>query len=163
MRYVSLVTVLAFAAFLVSGCTEALPTEFEATANAGNGASVSGSGNSFYQSFTFHAREGRNGVSGSANLQSVSSGHFRLDISCFTISGNQATLAGRVTRSGDFDIDGFAAYFTVVDDGEGSSATDQISQVFYDGTGMEDPQVYCDDPPAAPLYDVTQGNVQVRP
>ena len=81
-----------------------------------------------------------------------------VEISCLSVSGNQAWIGGRVTHSDRFRV-GLPLLWSVVDNGEGKNAAapDRIS-----GFGVGDPSTCVEQNPGfEPIFDWS-GNIQVK-
>lgn len=88
------------------------------------------------------------------------------DITCLTIEGNQAWLAGYVTKAGNPNHVGRAHGFRVVDNGQGQNATPDQITVTWPGTSdptFVQPDEYCENKPSQTLHTVESGNVQIHP
>lgn len=113
--------------------------------------------------FSFHANTMPDAsVKGSGVLTiTANNAQIKFDIDCMTISGNTATMSGKVTSvSGatGFQV-GWNCWFKVVDNGEGSNANpDQITLLF-GGPGA----LPCTTPFSVALNTVEGGNIQVKP
>ncbi len=88
------------------------------------------------------------------------------DVTCLTIEGNQAWLAGYVTKAGNVNHVGRAHGFRVVDNGQDRNASPDQITVTWPGTSdvdYEEPDEYCDAKPNQMLHLVEAGNVQIHP
>ena len=82
-------------------------------------------------------------------------------IDCLTVVGNEAWFAGHVTQSNDPDRVGNVRGFYMVDNGEGKNdPPDQIAHSTLLRTISA--QDWCNIAPVRTLFDIEQGNVQVR-
>lgn len=112
--------------------------------------------------FSFHANTASDGtVTGSGVLSYTAGGtQTRFDIDCMTVVGNVATMSG-VVMEGDAIPIGFPVWFRVIDNGEGSNATeDRMTLMTYYTNGAPIP---CTTPFANTLYNIEGGNIQVKP
>ena len=170
--------VLGLAAIFACNTSE-LPTTAQdgAIALAGGAGSVNGSGHfdrvdtETFRNVTVHV-DTKGGVTGAITFVN----HFltpelgitvtQADIYCVQFVGtNKAILGGSITRD---DIDptrvGLDTLVTVEDNGQGSQATgpDRISLGAILDTG--EAQQFCDGPPVnQQLFDIEEGNLQIRP
>lgn len=133
---------------------------------AGPGRQVaSGSGqlhwNDEWRNFTFHAQVGQDGlVRGKGHIVNRANDnrvHFSID--CLTITDNVATMTGVVTDTTDPTFADSPVWFRVVDNGEGSGSTDEMTLVgiFTGGIG-----VGCGSEVLLDLLPIEGGNIQVR-
>ena len=132
----------------------------------GSGNFTTGGGN--FRTFTFTARRHADGtVTGQwqrvNHVGNASESKSHGQVTCFTIIDNQAWIGGFAT-SGLFSTPPNNEVATrVVDNGEGSGSTDQISLQFV-GAGPGFAAGYCGTTPTSPaLNNVAAGNIQVRP
>lgn len=84
------------------------------------------------------------------------------EITCLTVEGNQAWLAGYVTKAGNPANVGRPHGFRVVDNGQGANAPpDLVTRTWSGNYPTED---YCrDKPDFQPLNVVEAGNIQIHP
>jgi hypothetical protein len=137
-------------------------------AGAGIVASATGSGNTTVggelRTFSFVARMDANGVAtGMAQVNNRMVGEmFQLSVDCLKVVGDTAIVGGVFTRHTDTHAVGLTGIFAVRDSGEGSTAPDRITQVFFFEPGV----LRCSDlepADASPfLVDIEAGNIQVR-
>ena len=80
-----------------------------------------------------------------------------LDVDCLVVVGNQAWIGGVVKNSSNPALVGTRFVFTVVDNGEGQGAVDELGEPA--GSVL---QSDCLTQPALPLLPLTNGNFQVR-
>lgn len=161
--------------FILAGCSKEnqeftdhnnkVPTDLKA---GKSGPSANGHGTftfeGYKRQFTFHANTMPNGdVAGKGVLNFTASGSkITFDIDCLSIDGNAATMSGIITSSTNPAYVGWACWFKVVDNGEGSgSDPDQISYLTL-AEELDDCTVELD-PPYSDLYDIDGGNIQVKP
>ncbi len=130
-------------------------------------ASATGSGhatfNDAWRTFSFTARTYADGsAAGQYQLHNrIVQGHFQTGgITCMSVVGNTAWVAGTIDRSYDPDHVGRYVRFIVVDNGEGG-AVDQISWM-YPSTNPGADLEFCANMYTAPLHEVEAGNIQVR-
>ena len=165
---------LAACGLLLAACdTQSLEADLTsdavAAAASASGPSASGHANltvgGGLQTFSFNAREDRNGVvSGTFQLKSRGQ-HVKVHgtIECLSVVGNTAYLNGTVTRLDDqnpipFDYAvGDHVYFAVVDNGEGRGAVDEWTDLY---PAFDYP--FCIDE-GLPMEPNEGGNIQVRP
>lgn len=110
-----------------------------------------------FRQFTFHAKEKKNGnVTGSGVLTYIGGAeNIKFDIDCLTVDGNIASMAGVVTHHAQNpENEGLRCWFKVIDNGEGSSADDEISLFYYSNVDCINISV--------PIYSIEGGNIQVR-
>ncbi len=136
-----------------------------AVAAASNRPSANGHGNltvgGELRTFSFHANTAKNGtVSGSATVNNRSADiATQISIDCLSVVGNMATMTGRITRSTGGPVVGSPVFFRVIDNGEGSNATeDQISLVAVTG-----PTIDCTSSLNLAVFPIEGGNIQVKP
>jgi hypothetical protein len=112
------------------------------------------------RTFSFSAITKKDGsVTGQAQLSNRGlDSKLHVDIDCMVVSGNTATISGVITNS-NVGLDGFTAYFTVVDNGEGGASPDEMSLLapIDPASGLD-----CTVPLNMVLYPIDGGNVQVR-
>ena len=140
-------------------------------ATAGQPGSANGSGKlDPWRSFAFSAVERQDGtVTGEGQLSFAGgpySIHFSID--CLNVSGNTATMSGRVTNVSGFPETGSDVWFQVKDNGEGKKA-DPDQMTYLPVEGLDDGAVpTCDaddyerEDEQTDLYQILTGNVQVR-
>ena len=80
-----------------------------------------------------------------------------LDVDCLVVVGNQAWIGGVVKNSSNPALVGSRYVFTVVDNGEGQGAVDELGEPVPSGLLAD-----CLTQPALPLLPLTNGNFQVR-
>ena len=121
-------------------------------------------GTSIYQRFSFNAKNKDGEIHGILNYYDDEVNlKFKGEVTCLTIDGNIAIMAGKIIKyswDNNYEIEPELSYFwlKVVDNGEGSNcAPDQTSLVF-----APIPEYPCDNWPV-PLYDIENGNIQVKP
>lgn len=142
-----------------------------ATAASATGlvASATGSGHIMIagerRTFAFNAKKAANGsVTGQFQLNNRQQEVvLHAEITCITVVGNRARIGARITRStSTATLPGFFSAFTVVDNGEGSSAPpDQLSLVFSSPAPGFD-TFHCSTGFFLPLNPVEDGNIQVH-
>lgn len=101
-------------------------------------------------------RDGLNNQRGQGSFFNTATGmkvHFT--INCLRVEGNVATMSGIWDDHGQGDFP--FIWLRVVDNGEGSRATDQVSPLY-----TIDEPVSCNEPFDAPLFDASGGNIQVK-
>jgi hypothetical protein len=135
---------------------------------AGILASATGSGNTTVagelRTFSFVAQVDADGVAtGMAQVNNRMVGEmFQLSVDCLKVVGSTAIVSGMFTRHTDTHAIGLTGIFAAVDSGEGSTAPDRVTQVFFFEPGV----LRCSDlepVDASPfLVDIEAGNVQVR-
>ena len=116
------------------------------------------------QNFSFHARENQDGsITGSFQVKARDEnfpGRMHGTIDCLTIDGNIATMSGVATHS-TFEgwPEGTPIWFRVVDNGEGNNSDpDQFSDIY-----VLFNVVSCDVTLTNALFEIENGNVQVKP
>ena len=131
---------------------------------------VSGSGHieagDGLRNFTFHAvRHPDGSASGSYRIARTDLGtSFTVDVTCLTVVGNQAWLAGRIASAdGGGVLPGTISYFYAIDNGEGSDApADIVSLARINDREGEDLLFCAELPTGLPPRNVQLGNVQIR-
>lgn len=133
-------------------------------------ASVTGSGHfeilpdGVWRTFSFAALEGADGsTSGTFHVRThVPGGGAKVGgtVSCFTVVGNEAWVAGVITKAENPANVGVAVGWHVIDNGEGAgSPPDQTTRQWR----QVDPAAYCADMPTSQeLFDVEAGNIQIH-
>ena len=104
-------------------------------------------------------------ITGELQIKSAIGDGFRIHgkIACFTISGNTARLAARVTKSTNRNVaPGAYLFWSLVDNGEGRKAQPDMSSQFF--LGDETLALYhCATGVTVPaLYPVERGNLQIH-
>ena len=102
-------------------------------------------------------------VTGQFTVHSPDFGLIQGTVFCFTIDGNRARLAGVITKANDAPfLEGTGAYWTVQDNGEGTTDLNDLSSDINFGSTLADATAHC----AAeriPPYDVQEkANIQVN-
>ena len=143
-----------------------------ALADGGNGVIASATGSGHYTSggelrtFAFSATKQADGsVSGEYQIISRAGGGviFHVDVTCMSVVGNQAWVAGIITRADDPVIRvGSVSYFRAIDNGEGGGPPDQVTPARINDPAGEDIRFCTERPTGLPLRTVEHGNVQVR-
>ena len=116
------------------------------------------------QNFSFHARINRDGsITGSFQVKARDEnfpGRMHGTIDCLTIDGDQATISGVATQSTFENFpEGTPIWFRVVDNGEGNNSDpDEFSDVF-----LLFNSIPCDLPQNVGMFEIENGNVQVKP
>ncbi len=143
----------AVALLLVVGVASAAPSVNRAT---GGGTYEKGG---FLNTIAFTAQVDEAGVAkGQAQFQLRDIGlRIHLDVDCLVVVGNQAWIGGVVKNSSDPTLVGTRFVFTVVDNGEGGGAVDELGE-----PAASTLQSDCLTQPALPLLPLTNGNFQVR-
>ncbi|MEJ7676208.1 MAG: hypothetical protein WKF59_26770 [Chitinophagaceae bacterium] len=104
---------------------------------------------------SFHANTKSSGVEGS-RIRATDGSVIEFNISCLTVTGNQAVMTGVITSSTHAYLLGQQVYIRVVDNGEGANANaDQIAVIF----GNYD--LPCGEAHGA-LSPISGGNIQVN-
>jgi hypothetical protein len=100
------------------------------------------------------------GAVGQFELFSEEGGGIRVhgSINCLSAEGNEAQLGGVITQSDIPDLIGLQVTWLVVDNGEGQGSPDQTTDLF----GDRDCESELRSHPRFALFDVIQGNIQVR-
>ena len=113
--------------------------------------------------FSFHANTMPDASVKGSGVLTITGGEaqIKFDIDCMTISGNTATMSGKVTSvSGNTIFQaGWDCWFKVVDNGEGANAEPDQITLLYGGPNLLDCGVQYD----VPLNTVEGGNIQVKP
>ena len=119
------------------------------------------------RTFSFTAHKGADGTVGGRfqvkNRGFPSAGHGSL--TCLTIKGNEAWVAGVFEKADPPSVTGLAAGIRVVDRGQGSrSLPDQITQTLFPGFDQPGAAAkYCKDTPETQaLHDIEAGNIQIH-
>jgi hypothetical protein len=116
------------------------------------------------RTFSFAARAEPDGfVRGTAQIDNRAIAEkFQIDIDCLLVAGDIAVMSGVIARHTDAHAVGLTGIFGVRDAGEGSQATDAVSQVFL----FRPDTVTCQDVDPAASIDlgvpIVAGNVEVR-
>jgi len=159
--------VVAFAACSDGTTPDLLAPDDAAFAKNNVVASATGSGHATFddawRTFSFNVRTRLDGsVDGRYQLHNrVVEGHFQAGhLTCMSVVGSTAWVAGTIDRSYDPDHVGRYVRFIVVDNGEGD-AVDQISWM-YPSTNPGADLEFCANMYTAPLHEVEAGNIQVR-
>ena len=102
-------------------------------------------------------------VTGRFNVHSPEFGHISGTVFCFAIDGNRARLAGVVTNAKEAPfLIGTGAYWTVQDNGEGSSDLPDLSSDINFGSSIADAEAHCVRE-RIPAYDVQEkANIQIN-
>lgn len=111
----------------------------------------------------FSASERADGtVVGSYYYQSVVNHvSIHVDVTCLTVVGNRAWVAGIISDSSIDALVGTVSYFYATDNGEGAGATDEVSLVRAADAAGEDIR-FCEElPTGLPNREVLRGNVDV--
>jgi hypothetical protein len=123
----------------------------------------------FTQRMSFNARGGES-ASGVFNFTGKVGGleqHIHGDILCYSISGNQARVAGVITTSDQLALLNQEALWMVEDNGEGSNGPIRDRITNYRAAPPGSAQAYCFPPVAIvddpDMYQIETGNVQVHP
>jgi hypothetical protein len=171
-------------AFMVSGCSDhsipvAASTNQAVAASSANqtslaksdnhGPSVNGMGR-FYQGATLRvihidARTNSDGtVTGHGSRNSVSPTQtlkIEFEIDCLSVVGNVAIVTGILTNSTDPYYVGRHFQYKVIDNGEGANAKpDQVTNMY--NVGPNEPYLTCGQDAGWDLFDIEEGNFQVR-
>ncbi len=137
---------------------------------AGEPVVVSGSGHieagDGLRNFTFHAVQHPDGsVRGSYQIRRTDLGTaFTVDVTCLSVVGNQAWIAGRIASSDQPGVVvGTISYFYAIDNGEGADApADIVSLARINDREGEDLLFCANRPTLLPPRTVLLGNVQIR-
>lgn len=90
-------------------------------------------------------------------------GRIFVEVTCLTVVGNQAWMAGYAIQAGAESNLGRPFGLRVVDNGEGNGAVDQMTRTIWPGGVGGEPSDYCTNMPTDhPLWPLAGGNVQVR-
>jgi len=90
-------------------------------------------------------------------------GRIFVEVTCLTVVGNQAWMAGYAIQAGAESNIGRPFGLRVVDNGEGNDAVDQMTRTIWPGGVGDGPSDYCTRMPTNhPLWPLAGGNVQVR-
>jgi hypothetical protein len=98
------------------------------------------------------------------HVENAATGEFFLAahvrITCFTINGNIARIGGVIERqTGIPAAPGTEGFITVVDNGEGGSASADLASP----PGLGPAEQHCESGFPRPLFPVERGTIQVRP
>lgn len=103
-------------------------------------------------------------VTGSYYYQSVVN-HvaIHVDVTCMTVQGNGAWVAGVISDSNIPSIIGTVSYFYAFDNGEGAGADADVVSLVRAGDVAGEDQLFCDElPTQLPNQEVLHGNVNVE-
>lgn len=141
------------ALLLVAGVASAAPSVSKAT---GGGTYEK---NGFLNTIAFTAQvDGGGAAKGEAQFQLRDIDlRIHLDVDCLVVVGNQAWIGGVIKTSSDPSLIGQRRVFTVVDNGEGGGAVDELGEPVVSALMLD-----CLTQPALPLLPLTNGNFQVR-
>lgn len=174
-RFIALATsLLSIAACADSPQMPLAPDEVRLSANEGsNGVVQSISGNADIEvpeglrRMNVQARKAADGsVTGLLTIRQEWDGgtDFEAEIVCFTIVGSKAYVGALLKSLNGVPFNGYYAYRLVMEDnGEGSGAPDRSSRLF-DAQQAGQPQLFCNNASLVlPMFDLTRGNLQIRP
>lgn len=107
-------------------------------------------------------KRGDGTVSGSYYYQSVFNHvSIHVDVTCLTVQGNRAWVAGIISRSSIDALVGTVSYFYATNNGEGVGTSDEVSLVRAGDVAGQD-LVFCEELPILlPNREVLHGNVNV--
>jgi len=109
------------------------------------------------RTFSFSAIQQPNGnVAGQAELRNQTTGVVvHMDVACLRVEGNTAFISGNITNSNDPTLVGKTVVFIAQDNGEGTnSPSDKLSMLAF---------ADCSSLLVLDLFDIQNGNIQVRP
>lgn len=90
-------------------------------------------------------------------------GRIFVQVTCLTVVGNQAWMAGYAVQAGAEGNIGRPFGLRVVDNGEGAGAVDQMTRTIWPGGLGGEPSDFCANMPTDhPLWPLAGGNVQVH-
>ncbi|MDQ6788813.1 MAG: hypothetical protein M3033_18580 [Acidobacteriota bacterium] len=115
--------------------------------------------------FSFNAIRDADGTAkGNAVIHNKSfdfRGH--IEVTCLSVQGNRARIAGVVKGTNDPNLDDNTAVFEVFDNGEPGRGNDTISLVFFSPPNSPPPnQAYCEVFEGLPQMPIDGGNIQVN-
>jgi hypothetical protein len=120
-----------------------------------------------YINISFDARVAPNGrASGNWHQQfrsRVPESRVFVKVTCMTVVGNEAWMAGYATQAGGEANIGRPFGLRVVDNGEGAGAVDQMTRMIWEGGLGGGASDYCENMPTThKLWPLAAGNIQVR-
>ncbi len=93
----------------------------------------------------------------------VSGGRIVVEVTCLSVAGNQAWMAGYSTQAGNPGNLGKWFGLHVIDNGEGSGVVDEMSRTLWFGFDEQEAMEFCEFMTTDhDVWPITAGNVQVR-